>query len=286
MATPLLEVISDSQTIQLSQGYRNLCLIAKTLTPVNRLASNYTTTIHTPIKTDSLFAYSFDSYLENLDPTYPHAGPLYDVEQLVKQPYLEISGKGDIGSLPERVGNMSMSVMNYVASYTGNGLFYYTHMLPPAGSEWSSGIYEFNFPDPPTTPSRVGLQILDESENIVFDMIHKPLKVVGFFQAPATYYNTSPWKWGKGLIYNFPPEVDGVKKRYAIAPLENPIRFSNSFNSGDVVTSSGITYRDMYVIQRNRLIIFPQSLPSSLGNGGILTGMKNISFLLIDVTGY
>lgn len=316
MADAGLKVISNSGIVQIDSQYRNMHLISKVDCPHSYNRTTGATAIaskYEPKRADSIIAFGLDPWYADVDPlldsqvTAPrdYNGDINFGDRLT-QPYFKYYGRYAYDyrmSTAEKPGNVALntypttSKLVSVSRPSSGPVFNYESVLhkatmPTESDNINLSIYEFAFVDLADSLSKSGMQVFNAKGQLVFDSNYKPMRVVKFFES-APIYN--------GAGHRIPPDIwelpkinDGVKRKYALAPLDTVFRFYNEYvggyyNTDDYVMSSGRSATDAFQFQRTRILHFPEKVNANLeayGGSYLYTGMNTVNYLLLDVTGY
>ena len=322
MADAGLQVVSSQGVVQIDSSYRNLHLIGKQDSPhYYDRSTDRTRTIpvYMPQFKDSIIAYSIDPWYQDEYPIpesavtqprdyngYVHWG------HRITQPMFRFYGHRSYdahlydssfrsGEVFASMSSASMKLVDIRRPSSGPVPVYETvnfgrDKMPQPQDNINFSIYEFNFVDLKSSSSKFGMQVFNQNSEVVFDSSFKPMKVVKFFECPVLWRNLprEPLTDADPIIWELPKSTDGVKRKYAIAPLDAPFRFTNEYKGGyynvnDYVTSSGSSSVDGFQFQDSRILHYPMGVSEfvkSEPGRHLYTGMNTINYLLLDVTGY
>ncbi len=312
-----IRVISDSGILQVDSSYRNFHLIGKKDAPhyndpsadsQNPIASG--TNLYQPKSKTSILAYGMDSWYPDVDPRTDAEMPgrdydgRYALAERISQPYFQCYGRYAYDASLELAGRGSFNSnlkgykhVDTIRESSGPRNVYqtydYTPSMPPKSANVNCSIYEFDLINLSDSASKSGMQVFDGEGKLVFDANYKPMRVVKFFESKVTYDDYNQYMFPAN-VWKLPEYNDGIKRKYAIAPLDSTFRFHNAYRDGyggldGYVTSGGFGSVDLFQFQKTRILHIPQGVKTLVKNAPdswLYSAMQTVNYLLLDVTGY
>lgn len=308
-----IRVISDSGILQVDSSYRNFHLIGKKSAPHYYepsdpvpLASG--SILYQPKSKTSILAYGLDLWYPDVDPRTDAEMPgrdyngQYSLAERFSQPLCMFRGRKAYDENPSVAGMDEFTCTTSLSKLVNierrsSGPYYvykafnYFDSMPPKSANVEFSVYEFDLIDLSDSESTSGMQVFDGQGKLVFDANYKPMRVVKFFESEV-YYD-GEWKFPPN-VWKLPQYNDGIKRKYAIAPLDAPLRFHNYYTyvngqADDYVMSGGRYAVDYFQFQQTRILHIAQGVDAGIKTQPsryLYSGMQTVNYLLLDVTGY
>lgn len=310
-----IRVISDSGILQVDSSYRNFHLIGKQSAPhyyepSDPVPAASGSILYQSKSKTSILAYGLDLWYPDVDPRTDAEMPSrdyngrYALAERVSQPLFAFRGRKaydenpSVAGMDEFSGVLGLSkLVNIERRSSGPRPVYqsfnYYSAMPPKSANVEFSVYEFDLIDLSDSESTSGMQVFDGQGKLVFDANYKPMRVVNFFESEVYYEDAGQYKFPAN-VWKLPQYNDGIKRKYAIAPLDAPLRFHNYYTyvngqADDYVMSSGRYAVDYFQFQKTRILHMAQGVDNgikTLPHRYLYSGMQTVNYLLLDVTGY